>query len=351
MGKPTKLRNRLPNKPASLSSDSLEERLNKIETSQARNTSNVFKYAFFFFMGMGLTIILYPEISAVLAGIRETSITSTETGAAPSKEVVVEQEYNLDDDNEEVEDPGDISESQTLENFKKPNKTTFKYSEEPDNSVKSIPLKFEHIDTGVEHAQDQIGNEDEVMNTIKDDNAKATPVTFERFENIEEVDNIDIDDDILNRDARITQDTNRNEAVKTDPTKVRKSDPLEGETEAEENIELKSINPRKDDQVSKSANKIKESNAKKTVVKEVKVKRVEPMAGDQKSVNKKNRRSSHEKSSNDMETRKEQKLPKEILEFNATILKGVTPKKIFADGRRIPPTELLPQKPNNSSVK
>ncbi|XP_069111252.1 uncharacterized protein [Argopecten irradians] len=47
----------------------------------------------------------------------------------------------------------------------------------------------------------------------------------------------------------------------------------------------------------------------------------------------------------------EQKLPKEVRDFKPTFQKTMTPKKIFADGRRLPPMELLPQKPNNSSVR
>ncbi|XP_071102165.1 prolyl 4-hydroxylase subunit alpha-1-like [Haliotis cracherodii] len=46
-----------------------------------------------------------------------------------------------------------------------------------------------------------------------------------------------------------------------------------------------------------------------------------------------------------------QDLPKEVRDFKARILSTVTAKKIFADGRRIPPVELLPQKPTNSSVR
>jgi hypothetical protein len=44
-------------------------------------------------------------------------------------------------------------------------------------------------------------------------------------------------------------------------------------------------------------------------------------------------------------------LPDEIKNFNTTLLKKLSPKKIFAGGRRIPPNELLPHKPSNSSVR
>jgi hypothetical protein len=47
----------------------------------------------------------------------------------------------------------------------------------------------------------------------------------------------------------------------------------------------------------------------------------------------------------------DQDLPEEVKNFKPTYLKTVTAKKIFADGRRIPPVELLPQKETNSSVK
>ncbi|WAQ94696.1 hypothetical protein MAR_007167 [Mya arenaria] len=50
-------------------------------------------------------------------------------------------------------------------------------------------------------------------------------------------------------------------------------------------------------------------------------------------------------------TANKQNVPEEVKNFKATYQKEIAPKKIFADGRRIPAMELLPQKPNNSSVK
>ncbi|XP_061180354.1 prolyl 4-hydroxylase subunit alpha-1-like [Saccostrea echinata] len=44
-------------------------------------------------------------------------------------------------------------------------------------------------------------------------------------------------------------------------------------------------------------------------------------------------------------------LKTEAEKFKPTYLKKMSPKKIFADGRRLPPVELLAQKPNNSSVR
>ena len=340
MVKPTKLRYRLPNKPTSLSADTLEERLNKLETIQARNTSNVFKYAFFFLMGVGLTMILYPQISEMLGGIREPSIALTGSGEAFDKDIVVEQEYNLDDDNEDI---GDEPDTERQEEAMKPNKTTFKYSDEQDASLKSIPLKFGNEGNDEVHTSNGKGNENNERCDVNiEDEGKTIPVTFERFENIEDADNYDNDEPVNDKILK--------NAIKRNPTKTKQSDPLEGENEDEETLKLKTDDHRKDEQVLKIS-KASENNAKKTVVKEVEVKGAESIVKEQKSVNKKTKRSSGEKSSKTMETKNEQKLPKEILEFNATFLKGVKPKKIFADGRRIPPTELLPQKPNNSSVK
>ena len=44
-------------------------------------------------------------------------------------------------------------------------------------------------------------------------------------------------------------------------------------------------------------------------------------------------------------------LPEEVRNFQPTYLRTVSAKKIFADGRRIPPVELIPQKETNSSVR
>lgn len=53
-----------------------------------------------------------------------------------------------------------------------------------------------------------------------------------------------------------------------------------------------------------------------------------------------------------------QSLPKDVKNFKSEAekfkpkyLKKMSPKKIFVDGRRLPPVELLAQKPNNSSVR
>lgn len=303
MGKPTKLRNRQSNKPQISDNLSLEERLSKIENVQASNSSNVLKFAFFFFMGVGLTILLYPEVSKTLGGVRETGEVITDKGKPSDAVELVEQEYNLDDDDKELDHNDDDSES-----LKKKNTTTFQYSDETHDDVKPIPLEFEKFDS----LEDAFGNDDE---NAQKDSVKSVPLKFERNDALEgEIDNDDELDSIARDTKNVHQQNSKN-------TKVPEP---------------------------KSNDKANTGDAKRKVIKEVEIKG----AGNQSNKkSEKQKKKSQSNTQTQTQTTGEQKLPKEVLEFNATIQKGITPKKIFADGRRIPPMELLPQKPNNSSVK
>ena len=283
MGKHTKVRNRQFNKPISTSADSLEERLNKIETIQAKSSSSVLKFAFFFLMGVGLTILLYPEVSKMLDGMKQTKEIAAAKVAASERENVesyIEQEYNLDDDDLEDSDNPAAEEARSSN---KPNASSTQYADRNDEPVKSVPLEFEKFNA----------LEDELISN-KDQSSESNRKT-ER----------DIEPD--------------SQEVKLSPFKLNK----------EENLE---------------------SLEDKTVSQEVKFKKVQNK--NKKTVKDKQNSSIKEKKTSQSQNSKvKQELPKEVLEFKPTILKGVTPKKIFADGRRIPPMELLPQKPNNSSVK
>ena len=279
MVKQTKVRNRQLNKSVNPSSESLEERLNKIETIQAKSSSNVLKFAFFFFMGVGLTIVLYPEISKTLGGLLQTKdITADrkQTSAGENLGNYIEQEYDLDED-DGLNDLKNVVPDESM-NSKTPNLTTSKYVDKKDESIKHVPLTIEKSDP----LEDELIDEDEL-----DQSSKKTDRREER--DIREVKLMPLTADEDDYDDAVS---------------------LEPEVEA----------------------------------KEVKFKR-------EVSKNKKTSKDTEKKATKVEKPNTKQELPKEILEFNSTMLKGVTPKKIFADGRRIPPMELLPQKPNNSSVK
>ena len=303
MGKPTKLRHRQSNKPQISDNLSLEERLSKIENVQANNSSNVLKFAFFFFMGVGLTILLYPEVSKTLGGVRETREVITEKGKPSDAVELVEQEYNLDDDDIELDHNDEDSGS-----LKKKNTTTFQYSDKTHDDVKPIPLEFEKFDS----LEDAFSNDDE---NVQKDSIKSVPLKFERNDALEgEIDS----DDEHNSNARDTKNVHQQNSK---DTKVPEPEYYDKE---------------------------KTGDAERKVIKEVKIKGT---GNQNKEKTVKQKKKSQSATRTKTQTDGEQKLPKEVLEFNATIQKGILPKKIFADGRRIPPMELLPQKPNNSSVK
>ena len=279
MVKQTKVRNRQLNKSVNPSSESLEERLNKIETIQAKSSSNVLKFAFFFFMGVGLTIVLYPEISKTLGGLLQTKDITADTKQTSAGENLgnyIEQEYDLDED-DGLNDLKNVVPDES-KNSNTPNLTTSKYVDKKDESIKHVPLTIEKSDP----LEDELIDEDEL-----DQSSKKT----ERREERE------------SREVKLMPFT-------ADEDDYDDAISLEPEVEA----------------------------------KEVKFKR-------EVSKNKKTSKDTEKKATKVEKPNTKQELPKEILEFNSTMLKGVTPKKIFADGRRIPPMELLPQKPNNSSVK
>ena len=279
MVKQTKVRNRQLNKSVNPSSESLEERLNKIETIQAKSSSNVLKFAFFFFMGVGLTIVLYPEISKTLGGLLQTKDITADTKQTSAGENLgnyIEQEYDLDEDDGLNDLKNDVPDDS--KNSKTPNLSTSKYVDKKDESIKHVPLTIEKSDP----LEDELIDEDEL-----DQSSKKT----ERREE---------------RESR---------EVKLMPLTADKDD-YDDAVSLETEVEAKEVKFKRE--VSKNKKTSKDTEKKATKVEKP-------------------------------NTKKE--LPKEILEFNSTMLKGVTPKKIFADGRRIPPMELLPQKPNNSSVK
>ena len=280
MVKQTKVRNRQLNKSVNPSSESLEERLNKIETIQAKSSSNVLKFAFFFFMGVGLTIVLYPEISKTLGGLLQTkdiTVDTKQTSAGENIGNYIEQEYDLDEDDGLNDLKNDVPDDS--KNSKTPNLSTSKYVDKKDESIKHAPLTIEKSDP----LEDELIHEDEL-----DQSSKKTDRREER----------DIRD------------------VKLMPFTADEDDDDDDAISLEPEVEAKEVKFKRE--VSKNKKTSKDTDKKATKVETPNTK---------------------------------QELPKEILEFNSTMLKGVTPKKIFADGRRIPPMELLPQKPNNSSVK
>ena len=130
-----------------------------------------------------------------------------------------------------------------------------------------------------------------------------------------------------------TPDNNNETQFITDPLKMEKRAEKSGETS---NTSERDINTESDGKITKSKESVSSANQEKD--------------GDvtkTKSANKE--KTSIEKSKT--EKRVPTQIEEEMKKFKSTIQNHISPKKIFADGRRLPPTELLPQKPNNSSVR
>lgn len=130
-----------------------------------------------------------------------------------------------------------------------------------------------------------------------------------------------------------TPDNNNETQFIRDPLKMEKRAEKSGETS---NTSERDINTESDGKITKSKESVSSANQEKD--------------GDvtkTKSANKE--KTSIEKSKT--EKRVPTQIEEEMKKFKSTIQNHISPKKIFADGRRLPPTELLPQKPNNSSVR
>ncbi|XP_013420882.1 prolyl 4-hydroxylase subunit alpha-1 [Lingula anatina] len=89
-------------------------------------------------------------------------------------------------------------------------------------------------------------------------------------------------------------------------------------------------------------------NEKTDETAEVKKSKPQPSSSNGQSISPKSQTQSSSKTS---KAPSQDQLPDEVKNFKPTILDALVAKKIFADGRRIPPVELLHQKTTNSTVK
>jgi outer membrane biosynthesis protein TonB len=138
-----------------------------------------------------------------------------------------------------------------------------------------------------------------------------------------------------------TPDNNNETQFITDPLKMEKRAEKSAETS---NTSERDINKHPDEEVIKRKSKDTVPSANQEKDGEViKTKSKEPVpSANQKKIS---------KEKTETEKRVPTPIEEEMKKFKGTIQNHISPKKIFADGRRLPPTELLPQKPNNSSVR
>lgn len=298
-------------------------RLEQLQLSQASGSGNMLKFAFFFIMGVALTVFLYPRISLSLQAMNEDTNYQTET----DQSMVLN---DASDENEvQIEKVRTKQYAGAVTNAKS-NKSVKEIIVDPDNledaDLTTAHTKFEPTsasNTENSNNQNVTGNSERLRTNEETVIKLGTGETKEI--NIEMV-------------SSKQNDVGSNDKRNTDTKTVKVPDTFEGETVTLTNVK---VDERGTEVGSKTA---ADKNSKPSLA------NPSTKTNDMSKSNKNTRKSKSQKSKQD-KTDKTDNLPPEIKNFKATYQREVTPKKTFIDGRRVPPMELLPQNPNNSSVR
>ena len=321
-------------------SNELEARLQRLENAHSSGNTDVYKFAFFFFMGVVLTILVYPRISftfdtkSVLStnNLPEKKAVSSinieqidELDEIPSEEYVPDVEQGKEGNRTKLlvkRRDADIEETESKDelklNTREIGKRNSAVEEERKDGNENKRVKDDAEDDFEDRGEPVILKEERVEDLMEDEVSedKAEPISF----------------------SSIQDGTQQTDTESSDGEEPRTIELFSANAENlinERPVEIKQVDTRDEKPEPKKKSTKNASKGKKTSQKKSKDK-----------VNKANKSKDNAPPKDNNED-----LPKEIKDFKATYQKTVTPKKIFVDGRRIPPMELLPQKPNNSSVK
>lgn len=304
-------------------SPELEARLRRLEATHInRSSSDVYKFAFFFFMGVALTVILYPKVSSSINSVDNISIAQSRN---LKEEYVAEQLNEVGDTNKEELTSADGTPPDEIAN-----RTLRRFEAKNEEELFQDQSREDHIN----HISD-IENDDKKKNF--GDNTELETKSVEAHERTEDLmigETVDNDDNLFaGQSFKFVEVNEEDETVS-----------IKEEDNEPKTIELFSENI---DDIARG--EPTETPNLKTKEKDTKPKR-ESTKGNPKKANK-NKTKQNKNKVKDNDRNEDPKIPKEIRDFKPTYQKTLTPKKVFIDGRRIPPMELLPQKPNNSSVK
>ena len=298
--------------------DYLEERLRRLERTNSSGGSDFYKFVLFFVMGVVMTLFLYPHASKALELLRYTPHSTgvdsvTNQGDIDTLTEISEQQV------ESIESDGmfgQINKSDQSNTVDK--KNLYSASIEKADAVKPGKIDL-RSDKKNQKTIDIQASEETNAESEEDLLIGETSYT----EGSAETDDKRIEDNIHNE--RIEMFNMEGSVGELPITFVDKSG------NKKSNVKQKGKEHKTD---KKSADKnntkgTRKNNDKKKIEKGVKNNGNLEKSGNERSKN----------------------IPDEIRNFQPTYQKNIQTKKIFADGRRIPPMELLPQKPNNSSVK
>ena len=314
-------------------------RLEQLQLSQATGSNNdVYKFAFFFVMGMVLTVLVYPKISATLHQVSDTD-THIDKLDIPDESV---NGFILNDD------AADESSNDILDNIdmSKPNKSkTIRDSASIDKVHDQMPFE-EEVHTGRDTRKQ--GDSDTRQKT-----KEAIRVIENGVHNLGTGDLMEVEIDMLADKGR-TNDESKADASAWKDTKTTKNKPVTNmlDDDQGEEVPLFRVDMNDEELSSEKVQDTKAStdNKKPKGASDKDKKKAGTGKASQKN-NKTNKKSKGDKKHVVTQDEIDSDLPPEIKNFKATYQKDVAAKKIFVDGRRIPPVELLPQKPNNSSVR
>lgn len=310
----------------------LSARIQRLEN--AHGSTDVYKFAFFFFMGVALTILLYPRISSTIDSIGDTPRSNIPSG-------VSEDSYKVEqlDEIEEISSEEVIGSNDSDEDNETNAEVERQKYLKPNNAMKDVPE----------------GNEKHDMkpdNYNKQDTSKSNGNKFTDNKKRDKLGEFVIKDDEEERtegvgDLMIEEYEDSNTEPASFSTYTDDNVNMEGESESQ-HVQLFSANV--EDIAEGPLVEMDKRNTNKKAP-DSETKSSEMSKASRKATKNKSNTKSNPKNDKGSVTKDKQKVPQEIKDFKATYQKELTLKKIFVDGRRIPPMELLPQKPNNSSVK
>lgn len=317
--------------------DILEERLSRLrqlQLSQESGSSNVLKFAFFFIMGVMLTIILYPKIATTLDERATRNVDNFDVTSDHDRGFIL----NEPSDYEDV--PDELSKQAYQKGSGQNNAQSIKSNKSNGNSI-SVKTDQSEKQTNDLDKFDAAGKADISKEHTKPQVKESLRALDNTIVNIGADDSVEVEIDMMTDKLSAQSKPNPTDDIVNGRENAQDEAALDNDDERGTEIKLTRETVKADD--------VKSSEPAKTVKKKTKAssQKVKKKTGKTKSKT----TDSTTAESGDTKAEVDQNLPPEIKNFKATYQKEVKPKKIFVDGRRIPPMELLPEKPNNSTVK
>ncbi|KAH3717193.1 prolyl 4-hydroxylase subunit alpha-2-like [Dreissena polymorpha] len=334
--------------------EELEIRLQRLENLHNQGSDNIYKYLFFITLAVLLVALTYPKLEHFLktkdaenVDVKRITVDNVQT---VNNEIHKRNE--IDDTGEyfgrtDEDDDGDEHRDSVLQRNVTEAKETTIIKEE------NVFHRKSHVSIEALSAEKNKKLETDVKASIKktEDTERGAHVSKKNGDLMIDEDDgmISLDDDINEVSYKENNEGDRTEKVILHelPIKMDGVDDGKGTNDDAEEVKLTRKTLVDDTQKVEGKEGDKES---KTLGKAEK--KTKDSIGKSKKTTNKGKKQKKEDNDKDVEGNlADKELPEEIRNFKASYQRELTPKKIFADGRRIPPMELLAQKEHNSSVR